>query len=69
MPNGPWVAYDELPGDIASKLQWAGGSAAKSLGKWLSFRDGRWVNGLSVQGTGGGGRARRWRVIEVSELG
>lgn len=57
---------DELPGDIADKVMRPGGVAAKSLGRWLSFRDGRWAGGLSVRSASGssGKHAKSWRIVE-----
>lgn len=64
------VPDDDLPGDIAEKRWRSETAAVKSLGRWLGFRTGRWAGGLSVQDAGGGGgRARRWRVATVDELG
>jgi hypothetical protein len=62
---------EDLPGDIAEKRWRSNSAAAKSLGKWLSFRNGRWVDGLSVQAVPASSKkhAKRWRVIEPGELG
>ncbi|WP_372734886.1 hypothetical protein [Nocardioides sp.] len=54
---------DALPGDIHDRFLRSPSVGVATLGKWLSFRDKRWAGGLSVQGTPGGNRSRRWTVV------
>ena len=64
------IGSDELPGDIPERWERSRVSAAKSLGKWLGFRDGRWAGGLSVQRIAGNGskHAKQWRVVDTGAL-
>lgn len=70
--RGEYVLASELPGDLGEKFKWNSIGTAKSLGKWLSFRDQKWVDGLEVQGTASGlskKHAKVWRIISVGQLG
>lgn len=59
-----WLRSSELPGDIGEKARRSKDGAAKSLGKWLSFRDGRWAGSLSVQSVPvAKGHTKTWRIV------
>lgn len=60
---------DDLPGDIAEKLERSVAGATKSLGKWLSNRQNRWAGGLCVQATSDKPtrKTRQWRIAEIAE--
>lgn len=71
-PQADMLTADELPGDIGERMARSEVAAAKSLGKWLGFRDGRWAGGLSVQSVEVGiskKHAKQWRVVDTSALG
>ncbi|GIJ51297.1 hypothetical protein Val02_81830 [Virgisporangium aliadipatigenens] len=60
------IPLDTLPGDLESRAQKPGvviTSLAKSLGRWLMNRDGRWANGLAVRPDGKDGQGvSLWRI-------
>jgi hypothetical protein len=60
---GDGLEGDDLPGDMADKLRTSNSGAVKSLGKLLGNRRGQWAGGHKVEGSGGGNRSMRWRVV------
>jgi len=67
-----WLLVSELPGDLALKFSHSyttNAVVAKSLGKWLGFRDGRWAGGLSIQNAGNRRGSKLWRAVDKSTLG
>lgn len=63
------IKSGDLPGDIGEKVKWGKVSAAKSLGKWLGNRNGRWADGLSAQMVPAASKkhAKQWRVVSADE--
>jgi hypothetical protein len=63
------VPSGRLPGDIAEKWRYNRVGAAKSLGKWLGFRNGRWADGLSAQMASDATtkHAKLWRVVSIDD--
>lgn len=63
--SGRLLASDELPGDLLQKFQFAHSTkatVAKSLGKWLSNRNGRWAGGLKVESVGDRRGSTLWQL-------
>lgn len=56
---------DSLPGDVLDKMRFDENGAAKSLGRWMMNRQGRWAGGRAVEQAG---RHRtgvvQWRVVD-----
>jgi hypothetical protein len=49
------LSIDNLPGDLPDKVYKNNGrasSVARSLARWLQYRDSRWVNGLTIRKSG-----------------
>lgn len=64
--EGQGLRADELPGDLAERMEKANVSisgVSKSLGKWLSNRENRWAGGYVVKGLNNGERAKQWQVV------
>ncbi|MGH3774699.1 MAG: hypothetical protein ACRDRR_03020 [Pseudonocardiaceae bacterium] len=62
------IPLDALPVELADRVARAPATGAsiisKSLGRWLSNRDGRWAGGLTVRCTGQDrDKIKRWRVV------
>jgi hypothetical protein len=57
-----------MPDELAKRVGHSGKLAiiAKSLGKWLSNRDGRWANGLTVKHVGERQHVKLWATSEYS---
>jgi hypothetical protein len=63
--SGGVLLSDELPGDLLQKFQHAHlnrATVAKSLGRWLKHRDGRWAEGLKVEEDGDRRGSKLWRI-------
>jgi len=64
------IPLDALPADLAEKASRSHsgvGSISKSLGRWLSNRDGRWAGGFTVRKTGEQRDGAIWRVQTIGE--
>lgn len=60
------IPLDALPGELETRAMRPGvgpAGVAKSLGRWLMNREGRWAGGLTVRGAGTDGhKAKLWRI-------
>lgn len=56
------LRYEDLPGDVSSRLERDPGTALKSLGRWLSYRNDRVRDDLVIRKRGSGKSALKWRV-------
>lgn len=61
------ISLDALPGDLGEKAARNGSGVmglAKSLGKWLGNREGRWAGGLTVRSAGArSDKTKLWQIV------
>lgn len=66
------ISLEALPTELADKIGRSGNprSVAKSLGRWLMNRDGRWANRTTVRAAGTDRKAvKLWRIEAAAPLG